>query len=102
MKAQKLNKIEDCDVLNKTLLELTGTSPKEMETQNFIDLTITFSLKKDETEAKPEELADSKPGEYEILKNVPDVRVYYGDAKSKKTQISAYKKAGQLKPLFLE
>lgn len=95
MKAQKLNKIEDCDVLNKTLLELTGTSPKEMETQNFLDLTITFSLKKDEAAVTPEEQTDSKPGEYEILKNVPDVRVYYGDAKSKKAQIPAFKKAGQ-------
>lgn len=32
MKLQKLSKIEDCVELNKSILELTGTSPKEMET----------------------------------------------------------------------
>lgn len=71
MKTQKLSKIEECDVLNKALLELTGSSPKEMETQKFIDLTITFTVvdkkdeKKDEAAAKQEATqADSqKPGD---------------------------------------
>jgi len=71
MKTQKLSKIEECDVLNKALLELTGSSPKEMETQKFIDLTITFTVvdkkdeKKDEAAAKQEATqSDSqKPGD---------------------------------------
>jgi len=72
-----------------------------METQKFIDLTITFTVvdkkdeKKDEAVTKQEATqADSqKPGDsasahYEILKDVPDVRVYYGDAKSNKVTIA--------------
>merc|ERR1711881_707310 len=74
MKNQKLSKIEECDVLNKTLLELTGSSPKEMETQKFIDLTITFSLAKNAAAVVDEaaQAESQKPGEYEILKDVPD------------------------------
>lgn len=70
MKLQKLSKIEDCAELNKSILELTGTSPKEMETKKFMDLTITFSVKKTKDD-------DKKDGEYEILKNVPDIRLYF-------------------------
>lgn len=79
MKVHKLTKIEESPELNKSILELTGTSPKEMETQKFIDLTITFSLKKDE--AKEGEAAAQGGEEYQILKNVPDVRVYFGEEK---------------------
>lgn len=70
MKLQKLSKIEECPELNKSILELTGTSPKEIEIQKFMDLTITFTVKKSEG-------TDTKEGEYEILKNVPDIRVYF-------------------------
>lgn len=75
MKMQKLKRVEDCPELNKSILELTGTSPKEMETQKFIDLTITFSLKKEEGDGAPS-------AEYVVLKNVPDVRVYFGEEKA--------------------
>jgi len=75
MKLQKLSKVEDSSELNKSILELTGTSPKEMETQKFIDLTITFIVKKDEKEK-------GNPASYEILKNVPDVRVYFVEEKA--------------------
>lgn len=61
--------------MNKSILELTGTSPKEMETQKFMDLTITFIVKKEEKDKD-----DS--AQYEILKNVPDVRVYFGEEKA--------------------
>lgn len=79
MKLQKLSKIEDCVELNKSILELTGTSPKEMETQKFMDLTITFIVKKDEKDK-------SDAGTYEILKNVPDVRVYFTEEKASTSQ----------------
>lgn len=75
MKLQKLSKIEECAELNKSILELTGTSPKEMETQKFIDLTITFIVKKDDKE-------NADAVNYEILKNVPDIRVYFGEEKA--------------------
>ena len=65
--------------------------PKGLTWQKFIDLTITFSLKKDEakdggadaTEAKAAAQKDGKEGvdEYQILKNVPDVRVFFGEEK---------------------
>lgn len=87
VKLQKLKRIEDCPELNKSILELTGTSPKEMETQKFLDLTITFSLKKEQKEEGAD--AEPKAEDYEILKNVPDVRVYFGEEKASTAQAPA-------------
>lgn len=44
-----------------------------------MDLTITFIVKKDEKDK-------SDAGTYEILKNVPDVRVYFTEEKASTSQ----------------
>lgn len=64
-------------------------------------MTITFSLKKKGGEAKTAENEEDKTaGEYEILKNVPDVRVYYGSAKSSKKQVTPIEKSHQKWPKY--
>lgn len=92
--------IEECDALNKSILELTGTTQKDVETQQFVDLTITFSLKKKDAEAKTEKNGEKNAGEYEILKNVPDVRVCYGSAKSSKKQVTPVEKSHPTWPKY--
>lgn len=100
MKSQDLVMIEECDALKKSILELTGTTQKDVETQQFIDLTITFSLKKKDAEAKTEKNGEKNAGEYEILKNVPDVRVCYGSAKSSKKQVTPVEKSHPTWPKY--
>jgi hypothetical protein len=60
-------------------------------------LTITFSLKKKDSDDKAADKneEDKSTGEYEILKNVPDVRIYFGNAKSAKKQVTPIEKSNQ-------
>jgi hypothetical protein len=62
-----LKSILDCEVLNKSLIDILGLDKQKLP--KFVDLTITFSL--------ASENKDKQQSAYEILKNVPDVRVYF-------------------------